>query len=106
MSSSDVIALVALVVSIVSFAVTLYEQYLKRPKLATELGSEAYLCYGEGLTSMGATLAVSVLNAGASDAIVTRIEGTLARLDGSWSAPLIWQSFFAPTDSGQVGKSF
>ena len=104
MSTSDVLATLAIVVSVVTFVVTIYEQYLKRPKLAIELGN-AYLSYGEGLADLWAVLPVSLINHGASEGVVTTIAGTLASVDRTWTAPIAWSAFETPTDVGQPGKT-
>jgi len=107
-----VIAGLALAVALVSFAVTVYEQYLKPPKLVVELGSKIYLSYEEyekGQSGVWANVAVSLLNVGASDAVVTRISGSLTTSDRSWSAQVIWQSFQSLVDetppSGEAFKA-
>jgi hypothetical protein len=37
---------------------------------------------------------------------VTKLTGTLASADGTWSAPVIWAAFETPGDVGKPGKMF
>jgi hypothetical protein len=71
----------------------MYEQYSKRPRLALVLGETANMAYSnretKGLQLMAAT---SVLNAGAADALIMRVEGTLLVPDGT-QRPVAWRQF-------------
>ncbi len=52
LTTSDLLAVLALGVAVLSFAVTVYEQYLKRPKLGVALGDNVFLAYGEGHSTL------------------------------------------------------
>jgi len=105
MSESDVIAFVALLVSLIAFGVTTYEQFLKGAELTLVLGEKAYLsCWkvGKELSGMGLVAAVSLVNSGASDALIMRIEGdfvhtTSSNAAPSWQAAVAWESFLTMT---------
>jgi len=108
MSASDIVASLALLVSVLSFAVaaiTWYEQYSKKPSLSAIIGDNIYLSYGKGKSDLGVIMSVSLLNSGASDALVLRIEGSLACKARNWSAPIIWNCFVQPQSSGSVETS-
>ncbi|MGO9782676.1 MAG: hypothetical protein ACLPQY_23370 [Streptosporangiaceae bacterium] len=68
--------------------------------MAVIIGDEILLSYGQNLKDIGAIMAVSLLNNGASDALVLRIEGTLTRKDGGWTVPVTWSVFFEPKEIG------
>jgi hypothetical protein len=107
-SASDIVALLALLVSALSFAVaaiTGYEQYSKKPRLSAVIGDNIYLSYGENKGDLGIIIAVSLLNSGASDALVLRMEGHLTGKAGKWTAPIIWNCFMQPQSVGSVDTS-
>lgn len=108
MNTSDVLALLALVVSLASFGVagfTFYQQFSRRADLQIDLGPSVRLAYGEDRTSLAATISVSLTNAGARDAVVTKIAGALANENGTWDVPVLWYAFFKPTDAGKPGET-
>jgi hypothetical protein len=102
---SDVLSVGAIVVSILTFVVTLYEQYLKAAKLRLVVGGQLWVSYGHGRKHLGFWASVALSNLGAVDAVVLDITGTLVGTDG-WEAVVHWYSFgdfAAPRDGGGGG---
>lgn len=108
MTASDVLALLALVVSLASFGVawfTFIQQYISRADLQIDLGPRVVLAYGEDTTWLEATISISLTNAGARDALVTKIAGVLENADPAWQIPVLWYAFYKPTDAGKPGET-
>lgn len=108
MSTSDVLALLALLVSLASFAVawfTFFQQFTRRADLQIGLGPTVLLAYGEDLKRLEATVSISLTNTGAKDAIVAKIAGTLANENATWHVPVLWYAFYKPTDAGKPGQT-
>jgi hypothetical protein len=97
MSLSDVLSVGAITVSVLTFVVTLYEQYLKAAKLRLVVGGKLWLSYAHGQEDLGFWASVALSNLGAVDAVVLNMNGTLAGADG-WQASVRWYAFgdFAP----------
>lgn len=87
---SNAIAFSALIVSFVVGAFTLYWQFLKRVNVSVVLGEYAYIAYLKEKSGIEVTLAVALLNTGASDATVTRMTGHIESIDGSWKTSFSW----------------
>ncbi|MGA2454388.1 MAG: hypothetical protein ABSG93_12795 [Solirubrobacteraceae bacterium] len=117
MSQSDVLPLVAVVVSVVAVVVsagsafaTIYFQYSERPHVAVALGDEIYLKYGVadgrgGYAKLGMVLSLSLVNNGACDALVTVIAATVHQAPDGFHTQARWHAFYEPTDAGTAGKS-
>ena len=108
MNTSDLLALLALVVSLASFGIawfTFLQQYIKRADLQIDLGRRVLLAYGKDTTWLEATISISLTNAGARDALVTEIAGTLENADQTWQEPVLWYAFYKPTDAGKPGET-
>jgi hypothetical protein len=89
MSLADVLSIVAIVVSVATFVITIYEQYLKKAKLQLILGEGIRLSYGFEFSDLGFWCSTAIANQGAVDAVVLRISGRIS--DGhSWTAPVEW----------------
>jgi len=106
MSASDILAAIALVVSLFTLVVTLYFQYYKHGHVAVLVGEMAFLTYGDNLSDVGLIASVTTQNFGASDVVITRIEGSLRSSDGVWQAPLAWGGFEDLTDPGTHDPQF
>jgi hypothetical protein len=102
---SGVLSIAAIIISLATFAVTYYEQYLKAAKLQLVLGRELWLSYGHGDVKLGFWASVVVTNLGALDAVVLDINGTLTGPDGR-QAQVDWYVFgdFAPNSSEFVSR--
>lgn len=108
MTTSDVLALLALIVSLASFVVagyTFYQQFIRRAELDIELGPSVVLAYGKDLTWLAATISISLSNTGARDTFVTKINGRLTNEDATWDSPVLWYAFYKPMDAGRPGKT-
>jgi hypothetical protein len=105
LSLADWLSVIALVVSVVTFFITTYEQYWKRPRLSLVLGDSISLSYGPEYSGLALWACVVVANQGAADAVILRIEGTLTRADG-WKAPIVWIGFGKYQDQVLPGKPF
>lgn len=110
MSQSDVLALVAIVVSVGSAFATLYFQYFERRHVAVALGDELYLNYGVadgkgGYAKLGMVLSLSLVNSGACDALVTMVSVTIRQVPDGFHTQAHWRAFYEPTDGGSPGKS-
>lgn len=105
MDLSGALSIAAITISLATFAVTYYEQYLKAAKLQLVLGRELWLSYGRGDVKLGFWASVVVTNLGALDAVVLDINGTLTDPDGR-QAQVDWYVFgdFAPNSSEFVSK--
>jgi hypothetical protein len=106
MSTSDILAAIALVVSLFTLVVALYFQYYKHGYVAVLVGEMAFLSYGDNLQDVGMIASVTTQNFGASDVVITRIEGRLRSSDGAWEAPLVWQCFDDLKDPGTRDPEF
>lgn len=108
MQTSEVLALLALVVSLGSFVVswfTFFQQFFRRADLEIDLGPSVRFAYGEDLTWLAATVSISLTNTGARDAFIMKIDGTLANGNGTWNTPVLWYAFYKPTDAGKPGQA-
>lgn len=105
MDLSGALSIAAIIISLATFAVTYYEQYLKAAKLQLVLGRELWLSYGRGDVKLGFWASVVVTNLGALDAVVLDINGTLTDPDGR-QAQVDWYVFgdFAPNSSEFISK--
>jgi hypothetical protein len=105
MGLADVLSVVAIVISFVTFVITIYEQYLKSAKLQLILGKEIRLSYGRDFSDLAFWASVAIVNQGAVDAVVLRMSGQ--RTDGrSWTAPVQWQAFGDFQDADKPTESF
>jgi hypothetical protein len=109
-SLADVLAAIAIVVSIATAYATLYFQYFQRRRVAVALGDHLYLSYGPadgsgGYEDLGAVLSVSLINAGATDALVTVMSITAKHTDGDPAIDFRWRAFNESADAGTPGKS-
>jgi hypothetical protein len=107
-STSDVLALLALVVSLASFVVawfTFVQQYVRRADLEINLGPKVVLAYGKTQEWLAATVPISLTNTGARDAFITNIAGTLTNQSETWQVDVAWYAFFKPTDAGVPGET-
>jgi hypothetical protein len=104
MSVTDVLSVGAILVSVLTFVVAIYEQYLKAAKLRLVFGSQLWLSYGHGRSHLGFWASVALSNLGAVDAVVLNMTGTLMGTDG-WRAEVCWYSFgdFAAPDRPHGG---
>jgi hypothetical protein len=107
MSVSDILALVALIVSVIAVAAPLYLQYFVRRRVAVALGNGAYIFYGPagetgGYSAIGLYLSVSLINTGASDALVTVMDGSIDTPDQQ--LPIRW-SMFLQNDTSSAKSS-
>jgi hypothetical protein len=91
MNWADVLSIVAIIVSFVTFAITTYEQYLKSAKLQLILGKDIALSYGPQFSYLTLWASVSLVNQGALDAVVLRISGQLTDHQ-SVTVPVEWQA--------------
>ena len=105
MDLSGALSIAAIIVSVATFVVTIYEQYLKAAKLQLVLGRELWLSYGRGDANLGFWASVVVVNQGALDAVVLDINGTLTGPDGRQSK-VDWYVFgdFAPNSAEFISK--
>lgn len=91
MNWADVLSIVAIIVSFVTFVITTYEQYLKSAKLQLILGKDIALSYGPQFSYLTLWSSVSLVNQGAVDAVVLRMSGRLT--DGqAVTVPVEWQA--------------
>ena len=110
MNTSDVLALIAIVVSVCTATATIYFQYFERRRVAVALGDEIYLAYGErdgrgGYGKLGLVLSLSLINKGACDALVTVITATVSQAPTGLRAEARWRSFYEPTEAVAPGLS-
>lgn len=110
MSASDILALVAIVVSVGSAVATLYFQTFERRRVAVALGDAMYINYGDadasgGYAYLGAILSLSLVNAGARDALVTLVTATVRQTPEGFQTQARWNALFEPVDAGTLGKS-
>lgn len=108
MGLADVLAAIAILVSIATAYATLYFQYLQRRRVAVALGDHLYLSYGPaegaaGYQDLGAVVSVSLINSGATDALVTVMSITAKHPDGDPEIDLRWRAFNESADA--AGKS-
>lgn len=111
MSLSDVLALIAIVVSLGTALSTLYFQFLQPSRVAVALGGEISLSYGEadqdgGYGGVGAVISISLVNTGARDALVTVMTATIHQDSADFQITAPWRAFYDPFDAGTPGKSF
>jgi hypothetical protein len=103
MSLADALSLIAIVVSFVTFVITIYEQYMKSAKLQLVLGQDIRLSYGQGFSDLGFWSSVAISNQGAIDAVVLRMSGQLSA-GQTWTVPVEWQAFGAFDSSDKNHK--
>jgi hypothetical protein len=107
---SDILAFIAIVVSLGTALATLYLQFLQPRHAAVALGDEMYLNYGEagqqgGYAGVGAVISISLVNSGARDALVTMMTATFSQDSANFQTTARWLTFFDPVDAGTPGKS-
>ncbi len=106
MSLSDILSILAIVISLVTLFFTTYEQYWKRPVLSLVLGDSLSLSYGSNYEGIALWACVVLANQGAEDAVILRMDGTLARADGGWQSELTWLGFGKYQDQASPGQPF
>lgn len=106
MSLSDVLSILAIVISLVAFFFTAYEQYWKRPVLSLVLGDSVSLSYGPNYEGIALWACVVLANQGAEDAVILRIDGTLTKAGGGWQSTLTWLGFGKYQDQAPPGQPF
>jgi hypothetical protein len=109
-SLADALAALAIFVSIGTAYATLYFQYFQRRRVAVALGDHVYLSYGTatelgGYQDLGIYLSVSLINAGATDALVTVMSMTIQHSDGDPELDLRWNALVDSGDAGTPGQS-
>jgi len=92
MSLTDVLSVIAILVSFATFAFTAYEQYLKSAQIQLVLLEEIRLSYGYQFSDLGYWCPVATTNLGAVDAVVLHISGQVTG-GRSWAALVEWQAF-------------
>jgi hypothetical protein len=106
MSLSDLLSILAIVISLASFFFTAYEQYWKRPVLSLVLGDSISLSYGPSYSGIALWACVVLANRGAEDAVILRIDGTITKADGGWQSTLTWLGFGKYQDQAAPGQPF
>ncbi len=104
MTASDALSTVAIVVSLVTFFFTAYEQYWKKPVLSLVPGDRVSLSYGPGYSGISLWAFVVLANQGAEDAVILGMTGTLATADGTWRSELTWQALGKYEDRAPPGQ--
>ena len=105
MSLSDILSIVAIIISFITFAITTYEQFLKSAKLQLIMGKDIGLSYGYDFSDLVFWSSVAIENRGAVDAVVLGMSGQLT--DGqSWTADVEWQAlgYFDIIDKKKEGS--
>lgn len=107
MSLSDVLSTGAIAVSVLTFVVTIYEQYLKAAKLQLVLGTQMRFPDGGEQTNVDFWAGVAIANQGAVDAVILDINGTLTNTNGA-STTVDWYTFgdLDPTKGTFVAKGW
>jgi hypothetical protein len=104
MGLADVLSVVAIVISFVTFVITIYEQYLKAAKLQLILGKQIRLSYAYEFDDLAFWASAAIMNQGAVDAVVLRIDGHVT--GESWTAPVEWQAFGEFQDADKPTEAF
>jgi hypothetical protein len=102
MTLADILSIIAVVISIGAVLFTAYEQYWKKPQLSVVLGDSISLHYGYQGIALWAC--VVIVNQGAEDAVILRIDGTLTR--DKWVSEIGWLGFGKYKDQAPAGKPF
>lgn len=101
---SDIVSLLAVTISILTFTISLYVQFGKPPKLITTIGEDLRLYYlKNGHLVLRSNL--SFFNLGARYLGVRKVVGVITRKSDGLSMNFQWSDFFKVTSISSSGKS-
>ncbi len=98
---SEILSIVAIAISVVTLVITLYLQYLRKPKIIGLAGDTMHLMYGPKREIFEFTLNISIFNKGAQSTAIVRIEGVIDSAGWRESTDFEWSAF---AESKNIGK--
>lgn len=104
MDTSDLLAALAIVISLGTFFLTWYYQYGKSSQLKLVVGDHMRIVCAPDEPSLRFWLNLTFFNEGARGAAVVRVQGTLSRADVSQEFPFQWTAFIKSQNIAEPGK--
>ncbi len=101
---SDIVSLLAITISLLTFGISVYIQFIKPPKLIISPGENLTMYY-QNDGSLGLRSNLSFFNLGARYLGIQKITGVITRKSDGLSMGFEWADFFKSTVVKSTGKS-
>jgi hypothetical protein len=90
---SDVLSVIAIIVSFLAIIITIYYKYIKEGKIEVLAADRMQFLYGPNRETFGFTVALSIFNMGARAIGVVRLHGFISSGDQKSKVPFEWNAF-------------